>query len=69
VWEGEQSQEIGYTLEGLTIRCAFRLVPLSGTGTPSATQNLHSWSLPPAEGDIDRWEKTTKTNQVSSNTA
>jgi hypothetical protein len=30
-------------LEGLTIRCAFRLFPLGGTGTLSATQNLHSW--------------------------
>jgi hypothetical protein len=43
--------------EGLMIRCAFRLLPLSGTGTLSATQNLHSWVTAPAEGGIDRWEK------------
>jgi hypothetical protein len=34
--------KIQHMLKGLMIRYVFRLLPLSGTGTLSATQNLHS---------------------------
>jgi hypothetical protein len=48
--------------EGLTITCASRSLPLTGTGTLSATQNLHSLV---AEGGIRRRERKQSSDAIN----